>query len=86
VTSTSTSETSDLRDEREAQAIAVETYIYLYPLVMMDATRRQMTNVEAGQQVEEVPGEVMARKAAASCAASQNGARPFNRSDQAEAF
>jgi len=51
VTSTSTSETSDLRDEQEAQAIAVEAYIYLYPLVMMDATRRQMTNVEAGQQV-----------------------------------
>jgi hypothetical protein len=45
------SETSDLPDEREAQAIAVEAYIYLYPLVMMDATRRQMTNAEAGTRV-----------------------------------
>ncbi|MFF1797651.1 DUF1254 domain-containing protein, partial [Kitasatospora sp. NPDC058263] len=46
-----TSQTSGPRDEREAQAIAVEAYVYLYPLVMMDATRRQMTNAEAGEQV-----------------------------------
>ena len=55
MTPTITSETSDLRGEQEAQAIAVEAYIYLYPLVMMDATRRQMTNVEAGQQVGSGP-------------------------------
>ena len=51
VTATTTSGPSDLRDEQEAQVIAVEAYIYLYPLVMMDVTRRQMTNVEAGKQV-----------------------------------
>jgi len=55
VTPTTTSETSDLRDEQEAQAIAVASYLYLYPLVMMDATRRQMTNVEAGKQVGSGP-------------------------------
>jgi hypothetical protein len=51
VTPTTTPATSDLRAEQEAQAIALEAYLYLYPLVMMDVTRRQMTNVEAGKQV-----------------------------------
>ena len=31
--------------------IAVEAYIYLYPMVMMDVTRRQMTNIEADERV-----------------------------------
>jgi hypothetical protein len=51
VTSKSTVETKNLRDEQQAQAIAVEAYLYLYPLVMMDVTRRQMTNVGTGEQV-----------------------------------
>ena len=34
--------------EQEARAIAVEAYVYLYPLVTMDVTRRQMTNLPAG--------------------------------------
>src|SRR5262245_7762966 len=29
--------------------IAVETYTFLYPLITMDATRRQMTNAAPGQ-------------------------------------
>ena len=33
-------------DRELAEAIAVEGYIYLYPLVLMETTRRQMTNVE----------------------------------------
>lgn len=33
----------------EARAIGVEAYLYFYPLVSMDVTRRQMTNVEAGK-------------------------------------
>lgn len=35
--------------EQEARDIAVDAYIYLYPLVSMDVTRRQLTNVEAGK-------------------------------------
>src|SRR5262245_10998375 len=36
--------------EQEAQAIATEAYLYFYPLVTMDLTRRQMTNVPAGKE------------------------------------
>jgi len=36
----------------EARLIAAEAYIYTYPLVLMDLTRQQMTNVEPGT----VPG------------------------------
>ncbi|MCA1370935.1 DUF1254 domain-containing protein [Bradyrhizobium sp. BRP14] len=38
--------------EKEAAKIAQEAYIYLYPLVTMDLTRRQQTNVE----LDAVPG------------------------------
>jgi hypothetical protein len=38
--------------EQEAQDIAVEAYVYFYPLVTMDVTRRQFTNHEPGK----VPG------------------------------
>jgi len=36
--------------EEEAQAIATEAYLYFYPLVTMDLTRRQMTNVPSGEK------------------------------------
>ncbi|MBM4325731.1 MAG: DUF1254 domain-containing protein [Deltaproteobacteria bacterium] len=35
--------------EKEANEIAIEAYIYFYPLVTMDITRRQVTNIEAGK-------------------------------------
>ncbi|WP_046862759.1 DUF1254 domain-containing protein [Microvirga massiliensis] len=35
--------------EQQAHDIAVDAYVYLYPLVTMDVTRRQITNVEAGK-------------------------------------
>jgi hypothetical protein len=33
----------------EAQAIVQEAYVFLYPLITMDVTRRQTTNIEAGK-------------------------------------
>jgi hypothetical protein len=35
--------------EAEAHEIGVDAYLYFYPLVTMDITRRQLTNVEAGK-------------------------------------
>ena len=39
-------------DAQTARLLGVEPYIYLYPLVTMDLTRRQLTNIQAG----ELPG------------------------------
>jgi hypothetical protein len=41
--------------EAEAHAIAVDAYVYFYPLVMMDVTRRQFTNVEPGKELGKGP-------------------------------
>src|SRR5436309_9582393 len=37
--------------EQEAHAIGVDAYLYFYPLVTMDLTRRQMTNAQAGKEL-----------------------------------
>jgi len=34
--------------EQEAQAIGVDAYVYLYPLITMDITRKQFTNTDKG--------------------------------------
>ena len=39
----------------EARAIAVDAYVYFYPLISMDITRRQSTNIEAGKEVAKGP-------------------------------
>jgi len=41
--------------EQEAYEIAVEAYPYLYPLLLMDTTRRQATNIEAGKVIGRGP-------------------------------
>lgn len=43
--------------EVEARAIAVEGYIYAYPLVTMEMTRRVMTNVESPEGTRAPMGE-----------------------------
>jgi len=46
--------------EAEAHAIGVDAYLYFYPLVTMDVTRRQATNVEAGKVVLRGPPNTFA--------------------------
>jgi hypothetical protein len=41
--------------EQEAREIAIEAYIYLYPLLTMDVTRRQLTNIEPGKMIGRGP-------------------------------
>ncbi len=41
--------------EPEAQGIANEAYLYFYPLLSMDLTRKQATNVRPGQEIGKVP-------------------------------
>src|SRR6516162_4174388 len=46
-----TAQAQDAVAEHEAQSIARDAYIYLYPLVTMDITRKQLTNVEPGKGI-----------------------------------
>ena len=41
--------------EQEAHAIAVDAYLYFYPLITMDVTRRQSTNIEPGKEIAKGP-------------------------------
>jgi hypothetical protein len=36
--------------EEAAHAIGVDAYVYFYPLISMDVTRKQMTNIELGKK------------------------------------
>jgi hypothetical protein len=48
-------QTADKISGKEAHAIGVDAYIYLYPLVLMDITRRQLTNSEAAPELGRGP-------------------------------
>jgi hypothetical protein len=41
--------------EEAARAIGVDAYLYFYPLISMDITRRQSTNIEAGKEFGKGP-------------------------------
>src|SRR4051812_42142387 len=41
--------------EAEAHAIAVDAYVYFYPLLSMDISRKQFTNVEPGKEFGKGP-------------------------------
>ena len=43
--------------EQEAQSIAADAYIYFYPLVTMDVTRKQLTNKSPGSRGLRRPDE-----------------------------
>jgi len=41
--------------EEEAREIAVDAYVYFYPLITMDITRKQSTNMDAGKVIGRGP-------------------------------
>src|ERR1700733_13294823 len=46
---------SDPITEEAARAIGVDAYVYFYPLISMDITRKQSTNIEAGKELGKGP-------------------------------
>ena len=47
--------------EQDAQAVALDAYIYFYPLITMDVTRKQLTNVEPGKGLGRADEHVLQR-------------------------
>jgi hypothetical protein len=41
--------------EEEAHSLGVDAYLYFYPLVLMDLTRKQSTNIEPGKDIAKGP-------------------------------
>ncbi len=41
--------------EQEAREIGIDAYIYFYPLISMDITRKQFTNIEPGKEIGKGP-------------------------------
>jgi hypothetical protein len=55
VAQTSASSSSAPVTEEQAHAIAVNAYLYFYPLISIDITRKQSTNIEAGKEFGKGP-------------------------------
>ena len=53
--------------EPEAQSVAVDAYIYFYPLVTMDVTRKQLTNVAPGKGARWTDEYVLQRSNVSPC-------------------
>lgn len=49
--------------EQEAHDIGVDAYLYFYPLVSMDVTRRQSTNIELGKEFGKGPMNMFTERA-----------------------
>ncbi len=60
----------------EAYQIGMEAYVYFYPLVTMDVTRRQLTNVEPGKMVARGPMNTFAHMRAYPTAEFREVVRP----------
>jgi len=63
--------------EPEAQGIANEAYLYFYPLLSMDLTRKQATNVAPGKEIGKAPMNAFASFPAYASAGNERVAR-FN--------
>jgi hypothetical protein len=67
---------SEAVSEQEANTIAVNAYLYLYPLVTMDLTRRQMANAPEGKELGAGPPNMFHNVNAYPSAASRVVVRP----------
>jgi hypothetical protein len=49
---------AEVETAEQAREIAVDAYIYFYPLITMEVTRRQFTNIEPGKEIGKGPMNV----------------------------
>jgi hypothetical protein len=54
-TATTATRAQEIVSAEEARSIAVDAYVYFYPLVTMDITRKQSTNMPAGKELGKGP-------------------------------
>jgi hypothetical protein len=62
--------------EQEAHAIGVDAYLYFYPLITMDVTRKQSTNIEPGKEVAKGPMNIFVNVAEYPAASFRTVVRP----------